>query len=121
LILLLARRIPINIMKFRWLCPLLLVLISVCQPSVSRSDGAPLQVSEFPEPPQQQARWEVSANIFSSELVSATKTLFEQGLADPRGCDYREIDIHVGEVWRGDGGMIKTHGWVLPGAATSVV
>ena len=32
-------------------------------------------------------------------LVRASATLFEQGLADPRGGDYRAIEIAVGSVW----------------------
>ena len=74
---------------------------------------------DFPEPPQQRATWESDTNFISPEFESATKTLFEQGLADPRGCDYREIEIRVCEVWRGDGGIVKTHGWVLPNPTAS--
>ena len=36
--------------------------------------------------------------------------LFKQGLADPRGCEYQEIEITAG-LGEGD---VKTHGWVLP-------
>ena len=36
-------------------------------------------------------------------------------MADPRGCDYREIEVGTGEIWHGDGGIVKTHGWILPG------
>jgi hypothetical protein len=36
-------------------------------------------------------------------------------MADPRGCDYREIEVGTGEAWRGDGGVVKTRGWVVPG------
>jgi hypothetical protein len=47
-------------------------------------------------------------------LVSATASLFEQGLADPRGCDYRSIQVVVGDVWGGKGQLVTTSGWVLP-------
>ena len=50
-------------------------------------------------------------------LVSAATTLFDQGLADPRGGDYRQVSVGVGSVWPGDGGVVRTHGWVLPSAA----
>jgi len=60
-----------------------------------------------------------STNVISPEILAATKTLFDQGLADPRGCEYREIEVHVGDVWRGDGGTIKTHGWVLSNSPNS--
>src|ERR1035438_2364281 len=102
-------------MKLRWLF-VLLVFVAACRPSFSRPKSDPLTVPDFPQPPQQQAKWDSDTNLISSEFVSATKTLLEQGLADPRGCDYREIEIRVGEVWRGDGGKIKTYGWLLPNA-----
>ena len=47
-------------------------------------------------------------------LVSATASLFAEGLADPRGGDYRQISVQTGSVWSGDGGIVETHGWVLP-------
>ena len=105
-------------MQLRWLL-LLLVFVSGCHASINRPVGEPLTVLDFPEPPQQMAKWEPDTNLISPEFISATKSLFEEGLADPRGCDYREIEIHIGEVWSGDGGKVKTHGWVLPGAANS--
>ena len=35
-------------------------------------------------------------------------------MADPRGCEYREIEVVVGDVWQASGIALKTHGWVLP-------
>ena len=64
----------------------------------------------------QKSAWVSPPSELPQAFVSATKTLFDQGLADPRGCEYREIEVPVGEPWSGDGGVIKTHGWVLPGA-----
>src|SRR5579859_6005662 len=106
-------------MKPRWLLPLLLMFLSGCHASVTRPKGEPLVISDFPIPPQQQAKWDADTNLVSPEFASATRMLFDQGLADPRGCEYREIEIHVGEVWRVDGGIIKTRGWVLPGSSNS--
>jgi hypothetical protein len=71
--------------------------------------------SELPQPPRQKTPWSAPASSLPTHYVSATALLFEQGLADPRGCDYREIEVGTGEIWRGDGGIVKTHGWVLPG------
>lgn len=98
---------------------LLLAFAPGCYASTKRPVGERLAVSDFPEPPQQTAKWEPDINAISPEFVSAVSLLFEQGLADPRGCDYREIEIHIGDVWGGEGGKIKTHGWVLPGATNS--
>jgi hypothetical protein len=100
-------------MKLRWFL-LLLFLLPACRPGAQ-----PLSVSGFPEPPQQRAAWAFSTNSISADIVSAAAALFDVGLADPRGCEYREIEIHIGEVWRGDGGTIKTHGWVLPAASNT--
>jgi len=64
----------------------------------------------LPTPPQQNAPWPHGADALSN----AAATLFEQGLADPRGLEYREIEIAVGNPWNGGGYPLKTHGWILP-------
>ncbi|HKQ92766.1 MAG TPA: hypothetical protein VJZ77_19055 [Blastocatellia bacterium] len=64
----------------------------------------------LPTPPQQNAPWPHGADALSI----AAATLFEQGLADPRGLEYREIEIAVGSPWNGGGYPLKTHGWILP-------
>jgi len=70
---------------------------------------------ELPRPPKQKSGWSPPTANLPTNYVTATVLLFEQGLADPRGCDYREIEIGTGNAWSGDGGVVKTHGWVLPG------
>ncbi len=70
---------------------------------------------ELPRPPKQKSGWSPPTASLPTNYVTATALLFAQGLADPRGCDYREIEIGTGNVWSGDGGVVKTHGWVLPG------
>src|SRR5262245_47681116 len=64
----------------------------------------------LPAPPQQNAPWPHGDDA----LLKAAATLFEQGLADPRGLEYREIEIAVGNPWDGGGYPLKTHGWILP-------
>src|SRR5215510_8620505 len=64
----------------------------------------------LPTPPQQNAPWPHGADALSN----AAATLFEQGLADPRGLEYREIEIAVGSPRNGGGYPLKTHGWILP-------
>ena len=59
-----------------------------------------LAVSETSSPP-------VS---MSPKVQTAVAELFDQGLADPRGGEYREIEIKTGIDL-----TVKTHGWVLPG------
>ncbi len=69
---------------------------------------------DLPTPPGQAEPWSPPATGLPGFLISATRTLFEQGLADPRGCDYRAIDVRVGEIWGPGAGIARTHGWVLP-------
>jgi len=58
----------------------------------------------------QRAAWNAPETPESLEpFVSATKALFDAGFADPRNCDYREIQLRVG-----DGKTVKTHGWLIP-------
>ena len=71
----------------------------------------------IPAPPQQAVAWKAPETNLSKEFVSATATLFQQGLADLRGCEYREIEVVVGSFeppWSDT--TQKTHGWVLPDA-----
>ena len=70
----------------------------------------------LPAPPQQSAAWTPPASTLPAAVLSCAKTFFAQGLADPRGCDYRAIEVAVGSCWTGDVGVVKTHGWVLPAA-----
>jgi hypothetical protein len=64
----------------------------------------------LPTPPQQNAPWPHGDDALSK----AAALLFEQGLADPRGLEYREIEITLGSPWNGGGYPLKTHGWILP-------
>jgi hypothetical protein len=47
----------------------------------------------IPDPPGQKEPWTPAPTKLPRFLVSATKALFEQGMADPRGCEYREVEI----------------------------
>ncbi|MHC4202194.1 MAG: hypothetical protein ACYSU0_19560, partial [Planctomycetota bacterium] len=68
----------------------------------------------IPPPPEQDAPWSPPETRLPEGLVSAVKVLFDQGLADPRGCEYRQIELQTGNCWSGDAGIRRTHGWVLP-------
>jgi hypothetical protein len=73
-----------------------------CCGMASAQPGAPLQApplqsGELPIPPQQHAPWPHGDDVFSN----AAATLFEQGLADPRGLEYREIEIAIDSPRRG--------------------
>ena len=64
----------------------------------------------LPTPPQQDVPWPHGDDALSQ----AAAALFEQGLADPRGLEYREIEIAVGDPSDGGGFPLKTRGWVFP-------
>jgi hypothetical protein len=68
---------------------------------------------ELPEPPMQHAAWKAPETTLPTNLVSAAETLFQLGMVDPRGCEYREIEVVVGSVW-GRATTMQVHGWVLP-------
>ena len=78
----------------------------------------PFSGTQLPTPPRQASPWTPPAGL-PAPLISAAGTLFDQGLADPRGGEYRQILVGTGMVWSGDGGVQAVHGWVLPGTATS--
>lgn len=40
--------------------------------------------------------------------------VFRSGMADPRGCEYREIEMVVGRIEMGTGFVARTRGWILP-------
>jgi len=76
---------------------------------------APLfQGDRLPDPPRQGDPWKPPASRLPRFLVEATATLFDQGVADPRGGEYCEIEVGVGQVWSGSGGIVRTRGWVMP-------
>lgn len=91
---------------------LALVVLSACRPSAQ-----PLAIPDLPDPPQQRAAWAPPATGISSNLVSAANTLSDQGFPDPRGCEYREVQVEVSGVWGRERLLAQTHGWVLPASA----
>ena len=68
---------------------------------------------ELPEPPQQHKSWHPDA---ASPPTSCPLRInyMNKGFPDPRGCEYREIEVEVSGVWDGKASLVKTRGWVLP-------
>lgn len=75
----------------------------------------PMAMGGLPVPPRQGQPAKLDGRALPEKLGTAIAALFRHGLADPRGCAYREIELVTGSVWGGEGEPIKTHGWVLPG------
>ncbi|HET6247612.1 MAG TPA: hypothetical protein VFE47_07945 [Tepidisphaeraceae bacterium] len=72
----------------------------------------------LPAPPLTSKAWKAPASTLPPKVVDAAASLFDQGMADPRGLEYREVETGVGNVWAGDGGIVKTHAWAFPASAT---
>ena len=72
---------------------------------------AEADAANVPAPPGQTQPWTPSATTLPSAVVDAVTQLFKDGLPDPRGCEYREIEIAETKTW-----TFKTKGWLLPGA-----
>jgi hypothetical protein len=90
----------------RWMASLLLLPMLLGQ--AGQAQKAPKFAGrEIPDPPQQGAPWQAPETKLPRFLVNAVGMLFDQGIADPRGCEYREVEI-------GEGRLIKTRGFVLP-------
>ena len=62
--------------------------------------------------PKQNEPWTVPPNGLPAKVVLAAQSLFEQGLPDPRGCEYRQVVVTGAwdESW-------ATHAWLLPETA----
>lgn len=75
-------------------------------------------VAPFQRPPMQTNAWALSvlSTNLPPHLESAINLFFRSGMADPRGCDYREIEVVVGNFWTASGATSKTRGWILPPA-----
>ena len=68
----------------------------------------------IPAPPAQSEPWtppEAPAEF--ADFIDAATQAFADGLADPRGCEYRVIKLVSGSCW-GRGAIAETRGWVLP-------
>jgi hypothetical protein len=97
-------------------------------------EAASGQTGWLPEPPQQPAPW-IAPPETPTHVLSAVVALFAQGFPDPRGCEYRAMEIEVTRVpdherygWHwatpppdpavppASAVRVWTRGWVLPAA-----
>ena len=89
------------------------VAVSGTAPQNEFGPAPQFEGSTIPAPPRQKQSSH-PCYVLTRFLVRASTTLLEQGLADPRGCDYRAIEVAVGSVWSNVAWIASTHGWVLP-------
>jgi hypothetical protein len=104
-----------------WLRLLVLATLLICSQAVGSEPPATTTDCELPTPPQQKAAWTPPRSKLPAKFVTAAANLFQLGLADPRGCEYREIVLaRHGSVAsslylpEGRDKTIKCNGWVLP-------
>ena len=97
--------------------------------SLSMAGEPPLATGadqDLPTPPQQSAPWTPANTKLPKNFVTAAKHLFQIGLTDPRGCEYREIvwvrldRERAAEIGRNAEVRIVSRGWVLPANGSSV-
>jgi hypothetical protein len=89
-----------------WLA--VLVFAAIVSLGAQESRRAPkFEGKIVPDPPRQGQPWTAPKTKLPKSLVEATGIIFDQGVADPRGCEYRQVSI--------GGRLIETtHGFVLP-------
>ena len=91
-------------------------------PAEAGSSAAPVVAlgpgARGPQCPRAADPWAPPAQGLPPSVADAAATLFSQGLADPRGCAYHEVDVEVGSVWTGPDGVLTTHGWVMPASGS---
>lgn len=66
-----------------------------------------------PVPPLQDKPWKAPKSAIPTGGAEAIAELFADGLADPRECEYREVELPARELHSGS--VIQTRAWVLPG------
>jgi hypothetical protein len=94
-------------MRIRLILPILSLV------SIGISDAQPLDI-RLPDPPKQEMEWHPVPGAIPTNLLSAVSTIYDQGFPDPRGCEYREIEVQIGSLWSAKPSTVKTRGWVLP-------
>ena len=116
------------LLRFRCVCaPNTLVVLAamitagaaaahIGRPAIAAEQQTPKFNGDFlPEPPAQKLPWKPPADSsLGPRVLQATDELFELGLADPRGCEYRKVCFGTGSVWTGDAGVEQYHAWVIP-------
>ena len=88
---------------------LLAAVLLVCRLAGAQENPA-ADPDQLPTPPEQTHPWTAPRTSLPAAVVSASAALFDLGMADPRGCEYREVELVL--AW----GPVKEHGWLLPAA-----
>ncbi|MDB6130283.1 MAG: putative lipoprotein [Verrucomicrobiales bacterium] len=84
----------------------------------TRETDSNQNLTPLPEPPQQHLPWTQPLAGFAPGLLKDITKFFDLGVADPRGCDYRQIEIFFG-TWP-NRPTTRVHGWVMPESLASM-
>jgi hypothetical protein len=68
-----------------------LIVMNVRRPPTK--PGVLFKGTDMPSPPQQDKPWQPPASTFSAKWISAFEKLVRHGFADPRGCEYCEVEL----------------------------
>ena len=80
--------------------------------------GALMMGTTLATPPKQGQPWKPPASKLPKNWASAVQEILKHGIADPRGCEYREVEFTCGSsTWSGTG-LVTTHAWVIPRGPT---
>lgn len=101
-------------LTFLVLTAIFLIATHTPAPAFQNNQQATVTDPSFPLPPRHGTPWHPPETSLPATLVTASIKLFEQGLADPRDCEYRQVEIAVSSIWGGGLMILKTHAWVLP-------
>ncbi len=85
--------------------PILLIGLFCLNARVQAQSTTKVESDSMPIPPEQNKTWTPPPTSLPPVVVSAIADLFKAGLADPRGCEYREV-----KIWNWN-----TQGWLIPG------
>ena len=75
-----------------------LILSVACLSNIFAQDTGMGAFGNFPIPPMQSKPWVISSTNLPAGLERAVNVLFQSGMADPRGCEYREIEVAIGNL-----------------------
>ena len=85
--------------------------VNAAHPDALSSDKT---IQSIPSPPMQDSAWNPPKADVPERLIAATRKLFDQGMADPRGCEYRTVTVGADGSYLGNGRVVRCRGWLLP-------
>jgi hypothetical protein len=96
----------------------LLAFIGVLGAAESRLEtpkpGVLFTGTTLPTPPNQGQPWSPPASKLPEKWASAVQEILKHGIADPRNCEYREVELTCGSSAWGGRRLVTTHAWVIP-------